>query len=93
MSSDSKHPSAVASALYPGLGQVYNGNILKGVVLMSLAAVSAFLVLITILMILAVATSPEGSGFSPELLVFLVVAVVLYLPVWMYAIYNAYKVG
>lgn len=48
--SQEKNPglAAVASALVPGLGQIYNGQILKGIVIMILMGISILLAFIII---------------------------------------------
>jgi TM2 domain-containing membrane protein YozV len=60
--------AAVLSFLVPGLGQIYDGAIAKGLFLVFLACVSYLLMAIVI-------------GFF------------LYLPVWIYAIYDAYRIA
>ena len=60
--------AAVLSALFPGIGQIYNRELEKGVVIM-------------ILSLLAVASALVLVGF------------VIYPIIWIYAIYDAYKVA
>jgi TM2 domain-containing membrane protein YozV len=60
--------AAVLSFFVPGLGQVYNGQIAKGLFLVFL-------------------------GFLSFLLMAVVVGYLLYLPLWVYAIYDGYRMA
>ena len=60
--------AAVASALLLGLGQMYNGQIAKGIILLFVYSFSA-------------------------MLIFVIIGLFMMLPVWLFAIYNAYTVA
>lgn len=60
--------AAVLSFFVPGLGQIYDGRIAKGLVLFVL-----------------------GPLFFLGVLGWVVVGVFLYVPLWIYAIYDAYR--
>ena len=60
--------AAVLSALFPGLGQLYNRQLEKGIALIAAGVVAALSTII-------------------------VVGIVLYPVVWLYAIYDAYRVA
>ncbi len=66
--SEEKSPilSLILSAIFPGLGQFYNGHPKKGIIIIVAAIVSAFLFIIFI-------------------------GLILYLLVWIYGLYDAYK--
>lgn len=60
--------AAVASALLPGLGQMYNGQIAKGIILLILYSFSF-------------------------MLIFVFIGLFMVLPIWLFAIYDAYSVA
>ena len=60
--------AAVLSALFPGLGQLYNRQLEKGIALVA-------------------------AGMVAALSTIIVVGIVLYPVVWLYAIYDAYRVA
>ena len=60
--------AAVLSALFPGLGQLYNRQLEKGIVFVA-------------------------AGMVAALSMIVVVGIVLYPAVWLYAIYDAYRVA
>ena len=60
--------AAVASALLPGLGQMYNGQIAKGIILLILYSFSV-------------------------MLIFVFIGLFMILPIWLFAIYDAYSVA
>ncbi|HWP35416.1 MAG TPA: hypothetical protein VNM66_07460, partial [Thermodesulfobacteriota bacterium] len=60
--------AAVLSFFLPGLGQIYNGQIAKGLVLFAV-----------------------GPLFFLGVLSWIVVGYFLYVPLWIYAIYDAYR--
>lgn len=73
--------AAVTSFFIPGLGQVYNGDLIKGL---------AFIIIGTILVLLAFVFIIPAL-MAPILLVFVLVLSIPYLVFWTYNIYDAYR--
>ena len=80
--------AAIASFFIPGLGQIYNGQILKGILFIILCGFLILLgiIMITFGMLAAIGTGNVFAG-SPIILI----GIILYPIFWMYNIYDAYN--
>jgi tetratricopeptide (TPR) repeat protein len=92
--------AALASVIAPGLGQVYNGDLVKGFVLLILFMICFFLTAVSLRAQTSLSPlSPQGSLYGPRIDVGSLLAglfsgvsalwVILLLAVWVYAIADA----
>jgi TM2 domain-containing membrane protein YozV len=84
--------AAILSFLVLGLGQIYVGKIVRGLVLMFAYALSIILI-----MVLMFATIWDGSVFYYDdvigALVLLFIVSIIYLIVWIWNVFDAYKLA
>jgi TM2 domain-containing membrane protein YozV len=73
--------ASIASFFIPGLGQLYIGEIVKGLAFITVGAMLGFLAFVMVL----------PSLMAPGLLEFVLVLGVPYLAFWAYNIYDAYR--
>jgi len=92
--------AAVLSFFYPGLGQIYNGQILKGV----LFVITIPLIIVTGLLIMGTNTHQDCSHWwtfwtqkcdtvlDPSSLGMGLMLIIIFIPIfWIYNLYDAYK--
>lgn len=73
--------AVIASFFIPGLGQIYNGEIVKGI---------AFIIIGTIFGLLGIALTGPAI-MAPVLFGFVLVILVIYFIFWIYNLYDAYN--
>ncbi|OGH05862.1 MAG: hypothetical protein A2W22_05410 [Candidatus Levybacteria bacterium RBG_16_35_11] len=80
--------AVILSFFVPGLGQIYNGQILKGVIFIILHGIS---VLIAIILIVggSLALIVTGNVFATSPII--LTGVILYPIFWIYNLYDAYN--
>jgi TM2 domain-containing membrane protein YozV len=83
--------AAVLSALLPGLGQIYNGNILKGFILLIVYAPCVWFGFASMFLGgLAAAAKPDDPT-AAGMVLFGLVALIAAPTMWLYSIVNAYR--
>lgn len=77
--------AAVFSAIVPGLGQIYNEDMIKGVILFFLSIIIVIgLSLLLLIDLIALRISYDS------LIVFLVILGFLYIPIWLIGVFDAH---
>ncbi len=94
MSDFKNHPglAAVLSFIFNGLGQLYNGDIKKGLVCMSLSALGMFIVIFSAILVgFNLYTLKTITGSTIIGLIALLLGIVILAIVGIYSINDAYK--
>ncbi|MCZ7402234.1 MAG: hypothetical protein O8C61_08430 [Candidatus Methanoperedens sp.] len=86
--------AAIASFFYSGLGQIYNGQILKGLVIILLHTIlnicTIFLIITSPLLIIAILVSSPSNEVDSLVMIFLIL-IILNVILKIYSIYDAYN--
>lgn len=83
--------AAVLSFLFTGLGQIYNGQITKGLILMTLSAAIVLLLIVgSAVVAYSILGVIGGNGFITGL-VFIISSILVLAMVGVYNIYDAYN--
>lgn len=83
--------AAVMSCIWPGLGQIYNGEILKGILMMLTSPLAGWLgLLLTVFGGLAAAGAPADSR-APGVFMIGLLLLIATPALWVYGVVNAYR--
>lgn len=80
--------AGVFSAIFPGLGQVYNEQIGKGLILFSISLIPAFFIVLVFIETFFI--YPQDAGFG---IVNLVMGAVVYMALWGVSVADAQKIA
>ncbi|MCL2156664.1 MAG: hypothetical protein FWH54_01440 [Methanobrevibacter sp.] len=78
--------ATVFSAVFIGLGQLYNGQIMKGICLFILGVILASIGLFFNLLLVS---APYWAG--PSILIMIIIILIVYMCIWIYSVTDAYK--